>query len=177
MGTRQFGDESRFAIEVGEVVGADGGSRRVDVWAAGRRLTRVDNNANVPFFAGLLQCAVGDLLADLHARRRPVPYPALSPAENYLRLRADEESGDGGRGAYRFMHWGPTTDDIGAVLFLEVGAALIAFAFVLPWDHEPAEPDRAFVAELPALELAEVLHGAAWELVWDWADRSKWGAG
>ena len=44
--TRQFGDRTTFAVEVGGT--ATPGLRVVDLWAAGRRLTVDDNGPGVP---------------------------------------------------------------------------------------------------------------------------------
>src|SRR5262245_43277645 len=42
---RRFGDQRRFAIEVGEFYFPEKRARRVDIWAADRWLTCDDNNA------------------------------------------------------------------------------------------------------------------------------------
>ncbi len=72
------------------------------------------------------------------------------------------------------MHWGPTADNVSALLFREGDTAYLAFSFCWPDGQDQAESGRVFVAEVPAWELARVLHDAAWALMWDWADRSKW---
>jgi hypothetical protein len=168
-----FGQLTRFAITVGEILTDNGGSRRVDVWAADRWLTCDDNNVNVPHFAGCLQRAVGYLLSDPH-HRRGRPYPELSVADNYRRLRADAETDNTEYLAYRIMDWGPTADNVSMLLFREEGTAYLPFSFWRPDHHAPSELGQVFVAELPEWELAGVLHDAAWAIMWDWADRSKW---
>jgi hypothetical protein len=173
VGRGTYGQLTRFAITVGEVLSDNGGSRRVDVWAAYRWLTCDDNNVYVPHFAGCLQHAVGYLLTDPQ-RRRGRPYPELSVADNYRRLRADAETDNTEYLAYRFMDWGPTADNVSMLLFREGGTAYLPFSFWRPDHHVPAELGQVFVAELPEWELATVLHDAAWALMWDWADRSKW---
>jgi hypothetical protein len=60
------------------------------------------------------------------------------------------------------------------LLFQEEGIAYLPFSFVWPDHQDPTELGQVFVAELPEWELAAVLHDAAWALIWDWADRSKW---
>ena len=169
---RRFGDRSRFAIEVGDFYGDIDSARRVDVWAAGVWLTCDDNNASVPFFAGRLQCAVGSLLVDPTYRRLGMPYPELPVAENFRRLRAEDDNTD--YLAYLFMDWGPTADNVSMLLFREGGTAYLPFAFHRPDHHDPSGLGRVFVAELPERELARVLHDAAWFVIWAWADRSKW---
>jgi hypothetical protein len=168
-----YGQLSRFAITVGEILSDNGGSRRVDVWAADRWLTCDDNQVYVPHFAGCLQHAVRGLLSDPQSRCGR-PHPELSIADNYRRLRANAESDNSEYLAYRFMPWGPTADSVGMLLFREEGIAYLPFSFCRPDHHDPSERDRVFVAELPEWELAGVLHDAAWALMWDWADRRRW---
>jgi hypothetical protein len=158
---------------VGEILSDNGGSRRVDVWAADRWLTCDDNNVYVPHLAGCLQRAVGSLLCDPR-NRRGRPYPALSVEENYRRLLADAETDNTEFLAHRFMDWGPTADNVGMFLFREEGTAYLPFSFWRPDHHDPSERGKVFVAELPEWELARVLHDAAWALMWDWADRRSW---
>ena len=44
--------------------------------------------------------------------------------------------------------------------------------FVRARNSDPALLQQFFLAELPVLELAQVLHAAAWKLLTDWSDRS-----
>jgi hypothetical protein len=174
VGRGTYGQLTRFAITVGEILSDNGGSRRVDVWAADRWLTCEDNNVYVPHFAGCLQRAVGALLSDPTDRRLGRPYPELSAMDNYRRLRADAETDNSEHLAYRFMDWGPTADNVGMLIFREGGTVYLPFSFWRPDHHVPSELGQVFVAELPERELATVLHEAAWALMWDWADRNKW---
>jgi hypothetical protein len=171
VGKGTFGQLTRFAITVGEILSDNGGSRRVDVWAADHWLTCEDNNVNVPHFAGCLQHAVRSLLSDPQ-HRRGRPYPELSVEDNYRRLRAEDDNTE--YLSYQFMNWGPTADNVGMLLFREEGTAYLPFSFLRPDHHVPSELGKVFVVELPEWELAGVLHDAAWALMWDWADRSKW---
>jgi hypothetical protein len=171
VGRGTHGQLTRFAITVGEIVSDDGGSRRVDVWAVDRWLTCDDNQVYVPHFAGCLQHAVGCLLSNPQ-HRRGRPYPELSVEDNYRRLRAEADNTEYLR--YRFMDWGPTADNVSMLLFLEEGMAYLSFSFWRPDHHVPSELGKVFLAELPEWELASVLHDAAWAVMWDWADRSKW---
>lgn len=169
-----FGVRERFAITIGDFVGEGDSHRTVDVWAAGCWLTCDDNTAYVPHFAGLLQRAVGMLLHDASSYR-PVGrlYPDLSPADNYRKL-CDDANDDGLAHHFRFMDWGPTADNVSSLIFLEGEMAYLPFEFTRPDHHKPSERGQVFVAELPWRELAEVLHRAAWHLMWVWADRSNW---
>jgi hypothetical protein len=171
-GRGTYGRLTRFAITVGEVVSEDGGSRRVDVWAADRWLTCDDDQVYVLYFAGRLQQAARDLMTDPGCRRGR-PYPDLSVEDNYRRLLADAETDNTEYRSYRFMDWGPTADNVGMLLFREGGAAYLPFSFLRPDHHAPSERGKVFVAELPEWELALVLHDAAWALMLDWAVRSK----
>ena len=175
-----FGDQSRFSITVGEILREDGRGRRVDVWAARRWLTCADSNASIPFFISCLADAVDLLVTDPRHRRLGRPFPEISIEENFSRLKAEDEleSEPDDKihwfGQYRFMHWGPTTDNYISLLFQEDETVFIAFTFVWPDQQDPAELGKVFVAELPAWELAAVLHRAAWALMWDWADQCHW---
>jgi hypothetical protein len=168
-----IGQLTRFAITVGEILSDNGGSRRVDIWAADRWLTCADNNVYVPHFAGCLQRAVRVLLSDPQCGRGR-PYPELSVEDNYRRLRADAEADNREYLSHRFMDWGPTADNVSVLLFREAGIAYLPFSFCWPDGQAPSELGKVFVAELPEWELAGVMHDAAWALMWDWADRSKW---
>src|SRR5262245_12029623 len=130
MNVQCFGDKTRFAIEVGEFSVDSEQLRRVDVWAAGQWLTFDDNHAFVPHFAGSLQHALGSLLTDPQGGHFGRPYPDLSVADNYFRLQGEAEAGDNRAYlAYRFMAWGPTTDNVSALLFREGGTAFVPFSF------------------------------------------------
>ncbi len=174
MGRKTFGQMSRFAITVGEILSDNGSSRRVDVWAADRWLTCEDDNVYVPHFAHMLQHAVRRLIGHQLFPGIGRPYPELSVTDNYRRLRSDAETDNSEYRSYEFMDWGPTSDNVGMLLFREGGMAFLPFSFLRADHHVPSERSQVFVAELPERELASILHDAAWELMWDWADRSKW---
>jgi hypothetical protein len=125
---QRFGDRSRFAVEVGDCWQGGPGVRVVDVWAADRWLTCDDNHALVTHFAGMLQRAVGSLLAEEPRYRRVVdrPYPDLSVADNHRRLCADAETDNSEYLACRFMDWGPTADNVRMHLFREGDTAWLA---------------------------------------------------
>jgi hypothetical protein len=107
-----YGQLTRFALTVGEILSDNGGSRRVDVWAADCWLTCDDNNVYVPHLVACLQHAVGGLLSNPQYRRGR-PYPELSVEDNYRRLRAAAATDNTEYLAYRFMDWGPTSDNVG----------------------------------------------------------------
>lgn len=169
-----FGVREQFQIVIGAFSGAGDAFCTVDVWAAGYWLTCDDNTAYVPHFAGRLQHSVTSLLHDASAYRCVGrPYPELSPADNYRKLCADEND-DGLAYHFRFMDWGPTADNVRMLIFREGDTAILPFEFHRPDHHNPREQGQVFVAELPWRELAEVLHRAAWHLMWVWSDRSTW---
>lgn len=174
MGSSEFGHLTRFAITIGEILCENGGLRRVDVWAADRWLTCDDNAVYVPHFATELQSEVRGLLIDPQSRRGR-PYPELSIENNYRRLEAEADNTEWL--AYRFMDWGPTTDNVRMLLFREKGTAYLPFSFWRPDHHATSELGQVFVAEMSEWDLATVLYDAAWAIMWDWAvgpDRSKW---
>lgn len=165
-----FGFRSRFAIEIRETTDTSGYMRQVDLYAADRWLTCDDNDVYVPQFIGALSATVGAFLTDSSAMKIGRPYADLSVADNHLRLC---EGNNDYYLAYRFMDWGPTTDNVRMHLFRENGTALLAFSFWREDHHDPAELGQVFVAELPELELARMIHDASWALMWDWTNCRK----
>lgn len=152
----RFGSRERFAVEVGAVVsgGPTTGLREVILWAAGRELCCDDNHVYVPQFCGAVEATITWLLSD-DARR--LPHPDLSPAENHRRLQAGEYED---RRPYRFMNWGPTTDNLCALLFRRGADAIITFEFCRPPHPRPDELGQVFVAEALEREVLRVLHQA-----------------
>ena len=137
--------------------------RQVDVWAAGRWLTCDDNAAYLPSFTASVERSLGRLLTGPEGLNLSRPYTELSVADNLCRMLAAADAGDNRDYlSYRFLGWGPTTDNVSAVLFREGGTVFIPFSFWRESHHEPSELGRVFVAELPERELLSVLHRAAW---------------
>ena len=135
-----FGDEAKFAICVKGRFEADSpGTRKVDVYAAGRWLTCDDNSVYVPHFAGMLERAIGRILTDGLLGGKPRPYPDLTVVVNYERLWSAAKAGANGEYlSYRFMDWGPTADNVGALLFREGETVYIPFSFWRPEHHDPS---------------------------------------
>jgi hypothetical protein len=139
------------------------GELEVDIYAAGRWLTCDDCTPHLSTFIKYLMATVAMLLDDRVEERFRCPYPELSPADNHSRLRADAKTGRSNEHwAYRFLDWGPTTDNVSAHLFISDGIASIPFSFWRPTHHDPSELGQAFAAELPVRELIRVLHQAGW---------------
>jgi hypothetical protein len=146
-----FGDEQRFAAEVGEIVHGRPDLRRVDLWAAGRLWTCDDNTVFVPQFCTSVRQTLSWLRsgADLS-----VPFPGMSPAEAHQRLLAAD---DGSREQFWFPRWGPTTDNVTAHVFRAGARLSIPFEFWRPTHPRPEELGVVFVAELPESELITIL--------------------
>jgi hypothetical protein len=104
-----------------------------------------------------------------NSNRRATSFPKL-----LYRKLCDEANDDGLVDHFRFMSWGPTADNVRMLIFREGDTAILPFEFHRPDHHKPRERGQVFVAELPWRELAEVLHNAAWHLMWVWSDRSNW---
>lgn len=150
----RFGDRDRFAIEVGPVLYNDLRGRVVDLWAAGRELCCDDNNAFVPQFCMSVEATITWLLSD---HDRGLPYPELTPEENHRRLWAEEY---GERSRFTFMDWGPTTDNLFALLFRRNADAIITVEFCRKTHPRPDEIGRVFVAVLPERDVLRALHQA-----------------
>ncbi|MFD9312382.1 hypothetical protein [Streptomyces goshikiensis] len=111
-----LGDKFRFAAEVG----VPGPLCRVDLWAAGRRLTCDDNMAYVPQF----RRDVLDAAAWLRSGGgSPLPFAGLSAEATHRRLmqRAGDDEPEADyrlRGRFQVLLWGPTT----AVFVVEISA-------------------------------------------------------
>jgi hypothetical protein len=157
-----LGDKSRFGAEVGE----SSPLCRVDLWAAGRRLTCDDNMAYVPQFRRDVLDAVAWLRS---GEGSPLPFAGLSAEATHRRLvqRAgddDEPEADYQlRGRFRVLLWGPTTDNVTAHLFREEDRLVITLSF---WREEhllshPEDAGAVFTVEIPAKEFVGILEGIA----------------
>lgn len=155
--THRFGHFEDFAIEVGQVVDgtATAGLRIVEMWAAGRELCCDDNHAYVPNFSCNVENAIASLLSE---RDRSLPYPDLSPEDNHRHLFAAECED---RRPFRFLNWGPTTDNVLALLFRCGLDAVLTFEFWRETHPRPDEIGQVYVARLPERELLLSLHQAA----------------
>jgi hypothetical protein len=150
----RFGHPWHFAIEVEERRPPDRMFTRVDLWAARQLLTCDDPHPYIPQACCDLEHGIGGLLAEPDLA---LPWPGLSPEENHRRLVAD---GYDARRRFRFLDWGPTTDNIRWHIFIRGKDAIITVEFIRPDHHTPADLGRVFVAELPERELLLVLHNA-----------------
>lgn len=157
----QLGERERFSIEIGPLLAGDAtdGIRTVSIWAAARELTCDDDAAYVPQIVAALDAALRGLRSGADRR---LPYPQLSPAENHRRLLPDgpETDGDAHR-RYRFMDWGPTTDNVLALLFLTGDRATLTFEFWREHHGRPDELGHVFEVELPLHTLLQILTQAA----------------
>jgi len=162
-----FGIRSRFCMEIGPLDPdhPTAGLRRVDIWAADRWLTCDDNSVYLPSFTASVANSLGHLLTNPENLICHRPYAEVSVADNLRRMLAAAEAGNNSRYlSYRFMDWGPTTDNVSAVLFRENDVAFMPFSFWRESHHESSELGQVFVAELPERELLWVLHCTAWAL-------------
>ena len=152
----RFGERESFAVEIGPV-DRDAPTtqvRRVDLWAAGRQLSCDDNDTFVPAFCLSVEATITSLLSD---NDRSLPSPELSLEENHRRLwEAEYED----RSPYRFLSWGPTTDNLSALLFRRGSTAIITFEFWRESHPRSDEVGRVFTCELPERELLRSLHEA-----------------
>ena len=157
------GDESRFAVEVGEW---EHSLRRVDLWAAGQWLTCDDNMA----FVRQLRSDVVDTVAWLRSGGgSPMPFDGLSPEATHCRLIRRSGADDETEEEYEFrsqflvLRWGPTTDNVTTHLFRDADRLVLTLQF---WreEHLVRHPDhagRVFVTEVPTDEFVGILEGLA----------------
>jgi len=139
--------------------------RRVDIWAADRCLTCDCNSAFLPSFTASVANSLGHLLTNPENLVFHRPYAEMSVSDNLSRMLTAAEAGNNQKYlSYRFLDWGPTTDNISAVLFRENDKVFIPFSFWRESHHDPSELGQVFVAELPERELLWVLHSTAWVL-------------
>ena len=148
----RFGDKERFAVEIGECYEDSPQLRRVDMWAAGHWLTCDDNWAYVPAFCHAVQRTITRMQ---ESRDLELPHDGLDAADTHRRLRvADDESG----WRFRTLGWGPTTDNLVAMLF-RLGPDRLALTFQF-WREEHHDRDEAgviFTAEVARSEFLRVL--------------------
>jgi len=126
----------------------------VDIWAAGVELTCDDNAAFVPQFCHAVEATVTWLLSELNLN---LPYPELSPEGNHRRLHEGEWHD---LRSYRFMDWGPTTDNVLSFIFSRGTDMLITFEFLRETHPRSEEIGKVFVAEMPERQLLRCLHQA-----------------
>jgi hypothetical protein len=148
-----FGNPQGFAIELGSSfeTSPTSGLRVVDIWAAGRELCCDDNRVFVPQFCLSIEATITWLLWD---HDLSLPSPDLSPEENHRRVKTDPKEREG----YRFLDWGPTTDNLTAFLFQRDRSMLITFEFWRETHPRPHEIGQVYVAEVPDKELLRCLH-------------------
>ena len=149
----EFGERGRFAIEVGRALrgGPEDGIRVVRLWAAGRELSCDDHHVFVPQFYRALEA---DIPSDIPYSSRDLPYPDSSPEENHQCVRA---SGYEAHSRYRFMFWGPTTDNLISYRFTRASNSILTFEFWRDTHVLAEEIGRVFVSELPTQELSSIL--------------------
>lgn len=148
----RFGDRARFAVEIGEFSDDSRQLRRVDLWAAGRWLTCDDHWAYLPAFCNAVQHTVTSVTlgGDLE-----LPFSGLCAADTHRRfLAADDEAGQ----RFRTLDWGPTTDNVLAMLFrLGPDHLALTFRFWRETHHDLDERETIFTAEMPESEFVRVL--------------------
>jgi hypothetical protein len=158
-----LGDKNSFAAEVGE---GEHSLRRVGLWAAGQWLTCDDNMA----FVGQFRSEVMDTVAWLRSGAgSPLPFDGLSPEDTHRRLMhragADDETEEEYRfrSQFRVLSWGPTTDNVTALLFRDADRLVLTLQFRRE-EHLVRHPDHAgkvFVAEVPTEEFLGILEDLA----------------
>jgi hypothetical protein len=146
-----FGEKTRFAAEVGEFSQGTSELRRVDLWAAGKWWTCVDNTAYLPQFCADVQDTLDWIRS---GRDLTQPFPELSAIDAHRRLLNLD---DGSRERFSFPIWGPTTDNIVAHIFRIEDRSIIPFEFWWTNHPKPEELGIAFAAELPEVEFVDVL--------------------
>jgi hypothetical protein len=153
-----IGEGSNFAIIPGPYVPDSPQVREVSIFLAGRWLTCDDDHAFVPQFAYSLERTIIWLLS---TDRIDPPHPEGTPEQVHRMLLA---SNDGLPERYRFMDWGPTTDNVIAFIFRDADRIRITCSFWRATHHRPDELGQVFHAELSERELLLILVKAASDL-------------
>jgi hypothetical protein len=152
-----LGDKSRLAVEVGDWDGT--AVRRVDMWAAGQRLTCDDNAAYVPQFRRAI-AGTADWLRSGGGGPSLGDLPAAAAHRQLLAGRRREEVDDELWSLYSFSDsWVEITDNVSAFLFRDGERLEITFEF---WReaHLLAHPEHlgtVFTIEIEAAELVQIL--------------------
>ena len=151
----RYGSRHHFAIEIASEA-PEPEVRTVNIWGAGQWLTCDDNSAYVPVFASQLEHTARYLIA---SDRLAPPWPNLNPEEIHRRLDAQDDV----RETYRFMNWGPTTDNVTAYVFRGRIDETVHLSFAF-WRRDHPFPDqlgRVFTASLALRDLILILFDAA----------------
>lgn len=153
-----LGDKRGFGVEIGEWV--DPLLRRVDLWAADQWLTCDDNLAFVMQFRMSVAATARWMRS---GGGLPVPFADLSPIAAHRRLLGEHRDREENYERYRFLTWGPTTDNLLACLFREKDRLAITFEF---WREEhllehPEHRGTVFAAELRTGEFLAILEESA----------------
>jgi hypothetical protein len=139
-------------MRVGEFYERNRNLRLVEIWVADQHITCDDSWAYLPTFCGDLDYSISMLLQDHY---QSLPWPDLSPAQTHNRLH---EMDDGTAERFWALNWGPTTDNVYALLFRQGQNVILTFEFWRPSHHNPADLGKVFTVELPERELLRVLH-------------------
>jgi hypothetical protein len=149
-----FGNKKRFAAEVGNFYKGSPQLRRVDLWAAERRLTRQDNMVFLPQFCGDVENAIEKLQS---GHDFSLPFPGLSPEETYRHIRNLDDDSRERFESFWFLRWGPTTDAISPYVFRTGARLSITFEFHRETHPIPEERNVIFVADVLETEFIGVL--------------------
>jgi len=152
-----FGSQAEFQIVIADPKPGEmeSGHRTVEIYGAGRWLTCDDNTVKVPHFPVLIGCTLSRLLTPGGLE---FPYPGLSAEETHRRLL--EGGNDVASFSYRFLNWGPTTDNVSSHIFRRRADVVLTFSFWRESHPYPNELGMVFVTEMPERDLLQILHEA-----------------
>ncbi|HEX4909540.1 MAG TPA: hypothetical protein VFV64_02115 [Permianibacter sp.] len=141
---RLFGDQSLFAFGVHEDDQAD--LRKVDIFIGGRNVCCDDNCVYLPHFAARLKDVVADhsMKDNSWKYERYLAGMTVEQIHTFLMSTRDSESENYGLEDdrlypyYRFLDWGPTTDNLTSFLFPFGNELYLTYEF---WRdaHKPKE--------------------------------------
>jgi hypothetical protein len=135
--------------------------RIIDVFVGGTNVCPEDNNAYVPQFRESIQVDLSKL-KQLHSTKYQEYFSDLTPEKAHRKFKRFHDvgepvewiDGDALHEHFRFLDWGPTTDDVQSFLIPSEGTAYLTYEF---WRPEHPRSGRVEAVEIAIPELIETL--------------------
>ncbi len=164
-----IGNPEKLAIEIGP--GSNDGVRTIDVIAGGIILTCDDNAAFVPQLMSSLALDVACLASRSYIRfASRLPKGSVEDKHEFLATLTDTTqkvefiNSDEMFSSFRFLDWGPTTDNLISFLVENQGELFLTYCFWRPEHHDRNKIGQVQKARIDADEASAVLKRAMDEL-------------